>query len=300
MTTVIQEAQTQTRCRSVVSPYARRTCAAAIASSATAVHGDGMRGLPVRTDRAAARRRGAGALLPERVLRLPGVLGPAEPEPAPAAAARFRTWSATRRYERPRTSSTGPPRAHARRGLRFGGSPCALRQAGLGDRRHPAQRLRRRGGGQARCSCSPGHAARSAWQPVSFALVTFQHALSTSSTPSTLSEERARCWHPAACWSSRSRTGPAGRGGCSSEAVGPLWTYPVISSTSPPRAGAAGRVARSTGAARGNDLGASVAAYSLHYTLFGRLTPGWRLWLSYALGILVYPLVFLGDRVGGR
>jgi hypothetical protein len=27
--------------------------------------------------------------------------------------------------------------------------------------------------------------------------------------------------------------------------------------------------------------------------------PGWRLWLSYALGILAFPLVLLGDRVGG-
>ena len=42
-----------------------------------------------------------------------------------------------------------------------------------------------------------------------------------------------------------------------------------------------------------------VAAYSLNYVLFGRLRPGWRLWLSYALGILAFPLVWLGDRVGG-
>jgi SAM-dependent methyltransferase len=41
------------------------------------------------------------------------------------------------------------------------------------------------------------------------------------------------------------------------------------------------------------------AAYSLHYVLFGHLRPGWRLWLSYALGVLSFPLVFIGDRVGG-
>jgi 2-polyprenyl-3-methyl-5-hydroxy-6-metoxy-1,4-benzoquinol methylase len=42
-----------------------------------------------------------------------------------------------------------------------------------------------------------------------------------------------------------------------------------------------------------------VAAYSLNYVLFGHLQPGWRVWLSYALGILAFPLVWLGDRVGG-
>jgi 2-polyprenyl-3-methyl-5-hydroxy-6-metoxy-1,4-benzoquinol methylase len=37
-------------------------------------------------------------------------------------------------------------------------------------------------------------------------------------------------------------------------------------------------------------------AYSLHYLLFGRWTPGWRLWLSWALGVLVLPLVLIGNR----
>jgi 2-polyprenyl-3-methyl-5-hydroxy-6-metoxy-1,4-benzoquinol methylase len=40
-------------------------------------------------------------------------------------------------------------------------------------------------------------------------------------------------------------------------------------------------------------------AYSLHYLLAGRWTPGWKLWLSYALGILAYPLALVGDRAGG-
>jgi len=40
-------------------------------------------------------------------------------------------------------------------------------------------------------------------------------------------------------------------------------------------------------------------AYSLHYVLAGRWTPGWKLWLSYALSIPLLPLVFLGDRLGG-
>jgi hypothetical protein len=42
-----------------------------------------------------------------------------------------------------------------------------------------------------------------------------------------------------------------------------------------------------------------VAAYSLHYALFGRLRPGSRIWLSYALGVLIFPLIMLVDRVGG-
>jgi SAM-dependent methyltransferase len=40
-------------------------------------------------------------------------------------------------------------------------------------------------------------------------------------------------------------------------------------------------------------------AYSLHYLLAGRWRPGWRLWLSYALGVVLLPLILLGDRIGG-
>jgi SAM-dependent methyltransferase len=40
-------------------------------------------------------------------------------------------------------------------------------------------------------------------------------------------------------------------------------------------------------------------AYSLHYLLFGHWSPGWKLWLSYGLGIVAFPLVALGDRFGG-
>jgi hypothetical protein len=29
------------------------------------------------------------------------------------------------------------------------------------------------------------------------------------------------------------------------------------------------------------------------------LRPGWKLWLSYALGMLVFPLLLLGDRASG-
>jgi len=40
-------------------------------------------------------------------------------------------------------------------------------------------------------------------------------------------------------------------------------------------------------------------SYSLHYLLAGRWTPGWKLWLSYALSIPMLPFTLLGDRAGG-
>jgi SAM-dependent methyltransferase len=39
--------------------------------------------------------------------------------------------------------------------------------------------------------------------------------------------------------------------------------------------------------------------YSVHYLLAGRWTPGWKLWLAYALGLASYPVVLLIDRVLG-
>jgi 2-polyprenyl-3-methyl-5-hydroxy-6-metoxy-1,4-benzoquinol methylase len=40
-------------------------------------------------------------------------------------------------------------------------------------------------------------------------------------------------------------------------------------------------------------------AYSVHFMLAGRWTPGWKLWLSYGLGSLLFPLMLLGDRAAG-
>jgi SAM-dependent methyltransferase len=39
--------------------------------------------------------------------------------------------------------------------------------------------------------------------------------------------------------------------------------------------------------------------YSLHYLIAGRWTPGWKLWLAYALGLAAYPLVLVADRLLG-
>ena len=49
----------------------------------------------------------------------------------------------------------------------------------------------------------------------------------------------------------------------------------------------------------GTSSSAAATAYSLHYLLAGCWTPGWKLWLSYALSIPLLPFIFLGDRVGG-
>lgn len=49
----------------------------------------------------------------------------------------------------------------------------------------------------------------------------------------------------------------------------------------------------------GTSSNAIATAYSVHYLLAGRWTPGWKLWLSYALSLPLLPLVFLGDRIGG-
>jgi hypothetical protein len=51
--------------------------------------------------------------------------------------------------------------------------------------------------------------------------------------------------------------------------------------------------------ALGTSSTAPSTAYSLHYLIAGRWSPGWKLWLSYALSIPLLPLVMLGDRVGG-
>ncbi|HEX2702336.1 MAG TPA: class I SAM-dependent methyltransferase [Solirubrobacteraceae bacterium] len=38
-------------------------------------------------------------------------------------------------------------------------------------------------------------------------------------------------------------------------------------------------------------------AYSIHYVLAGRWTPGWKLWLSYALGVAAFPPLALVNRL---
>jgi SAM-dependent methyltransferase len=49
----------------------------------------------------------------------------------------------------------------------------------------------------------------------------------------------------------------------------------------------------------GTNSNAIATAYSVHYILAGRWTPGWKLWLSYAVSLPLLPLIWLGDRCGG-
>jgi SAM-dependent methyltransferase len=41
------------------------------------------------------------------------------------------------------------------------------------------------------------------------------------------------------------------------------------------------------------------AAYSIHYLIAGRWEEGWRLWVAYALGLLAFPAIWVGDRLAG-
>lgn len=49
----------------------------------------------------------------------------------------------------------------------------------------------------------------------------------------------------------------------------------------------------------GTSSNAIATAYSVHFLVAGHWTPGWKLWLSYALSLPLLPFVFLADRVGG-
>jgi SAM-dependent methyltransferase len=51
--------------------------------------------------------------------------------------------------------------------------------------------------------------------------------------------------------------------------------------------------------ALGTSSTAISTAYSVHYLIAGRWSPGWKLWVSYALSLPLIPLVMLGDRIGG-
>lgn len=49
----------------------------------------------------------------------------------------------------------------------------------------------------------------------------------------------------------------------------------------------------------GTNSNAIATAYSVHYLIAGRWTPGWKLWLAYAVSLPLLPIVWLGDRIGG-
>ena len=214
---------------------------------------------------------------------------------------RFRSWSATRRYQRPPF-------------LLDGVTPGRMLDVGCGSGdllEHFAKRGWEIYGIDPSASATAAAANRGArvhqgtlrdqpWPEASFALITSQHALEHIADPiDALRRARAllepggllliavpnwSCWQRRLLFRSRwsALDLPRHLQHFSPRALQQL--APLL-----------GLQVRSAG----TTSNAPVTAYSLHYALFGHLKPGWRLWLSYALGILMFPLVFLGDRAGG-
>jgi SAM-dependent methyltransferase len=215
--------------------------------------------------------------------------------------ARFRSWSATRSYRRQPYALDGVTPARmldvgcgsgdllehfAKRGWEiYGIDPSASAVAAAAER---GARVHQ------------GTLGDQPWQPGSFALVTFQHALEHVGDPiDALRRARAllepggllvidvpnwSCWQRRRLFRSRWH---------------PLELPRHLQHFSPRAlqqvAALLGLRVRSVG----TTSSVPVAAYSLHYALFGHMRAGWKLWLSYALGLLSFPLVFLGDRLGG-
>lgn len=138
------------------------------------------------------------------------------------------------------------------------------------------------------------------WEPHSFGLVTFQHTLEHVPSPLQALASAARLLEPGGllvidvpnwwCWQRR------------------LLFRSRWSQLDLPRhlqhfsTRALARIAASLGLqvkALGTTSSVPVIAYSLHYALFGRMRGGWRKWFTYGLGLLLFPLVYAADRVGG-
>ena len=138
------------------------------------------------------------------------------------------------------------------------------------------------------------------WQPGSFALITFQHALEHIEDPVEALKRASALLEPGgllvidvpnwACWQRRllfrSRWHPLEL---------PRHLQHFSPAALQRLAALLGLRVRSVG----TTSSVPVAAYSLHYALFARMRGGWRLWLSYGLGLLSFPLIFIGDRLGG-
>jgi SAM-dependent methyltransferase len=238
---------------------------------------------------------------PPRYFDFWGYSGRAAQSPLQRQLTRFRSWSAARSYERP------PYRIGVVAAGRMLDVGC-----GSGDLlEHFAKKGWEVYGIDPSASAIAAAAARGAhvhqgtlddqpWPERSFALITFQHALEHVPDPlAALARARALLqpggllavdvpnW---SCWQRRLLFGSRWH---------PLELPRHLQHFSPR---ALARIADGLGL-RIKELGTTssvpVVAYSLHYALFGHLRPGWRLWLSYALGMLAFPLVLIGDRLGG-
>jgi len=215
--------------------------------------------------------------------------------------ARFRSWSATRSYRR---------QPYVLEGV----TPGRMLDVGCGSG-DLLEQFAKRGwetyGIDPSASAAAAAAGRGAtvhhgtlrdqpWEPGSFALISFQHALEHVDEPVDALKHASgllqgggllvidvpnwACWQRRLLFKSRWH---------------PLELPRHLQHFSPRAlqqiAGVLGLRVQSVG----TTSSVPVAAYSVHYALFGHLRPGWRLWLSYALGVLIFPLIFLGDRIGG-
>jgi SAM-dependent methyltransferase len=230
-----------------------------------------------------------------------GYSGQSGNNPLQRLLARFRSWSATRSYRRPPYLLEGVTPG---RMLDVGcGSGDLLEQFarqgweiyGIDPSASAVAAAARRG-----ARVHQGTLRDQPWQPGSFALISFQHALEHIDEPVDALKHASALLAPGgllvidvpnwACWQRRlvfrSRWHPL--------------ELPRHLQHFSPRA--LERLASVLGLSVrtvGTTSSVPVVAYSLHYALFGHLRPGWRLWLSYALGILIFPLALLGDRAGG-
>jgi len=214
---------------------------------------------------------------------------------------RFRTWNAARHYRRQPFRLDGVP-------------PARILDVGCGSG-DLLEHFAERGWETYGIEPSPSAAAAAAkrgvrvhqgtlldhpWQPGSFALITFQHSLEHIPDPVDELRRARALLEPGGLmavdvpnWSSwqrrrlfRSRWHP-------------LELPRHLQHFSPRALTQLAAVLDLRVQNVGTTSNVPVAAYSLHYVLFGRLIPGWRLWLSYALGIAAFPFLLVGDRVGG-
>ena len=213
--------------------------------------------------------------------------------------ARYRLWAAGRRFRRAPFAIAGPPGRVLDVGC-GGGELLAHYRAlgwatfGIDVSRGAAQAARDRG-----ATVHVGTLADQPWEARSFDLAVFSHSLEHIPEPLV------------ALAQARDLLAPGGR----LVVLAPNWRcwqrfvfrglwFPLdlprhVSHFSPRAlARAAERLELET-VAIGTTSTIIAVAYSLHYLIAGHWTPGWKLWLAYALGILVYPPVLLLDRLLG-
>lgn len=212
---------------------------------------------------------------------------------------RYREYTTHRRYARPPYRTSAPPGRVLDVGCGSGRLLAEYESQGwetYGIDPSPAATAAaaRRG-----ATVHQGTLADQPWAPGSFDLIVFQHTLEHIVDPLGALERAARLLAPAGrlivdvpnwdCWQRR--------------VFGDRWFHldlPRHQQHFSPLAlrRAANRLGLQVRSA-GTTSTAISTSYSLHYLIAGHWTPGWRLWLSYALSLLVLPSVLLADRAFG-